>query len=47
LYTYVNGRKVKSANPGYCFKRAGWRTCGKTAGGLIILEKTPPEEVKP
>jgi hypothetical protein len=40
LYTYVNGDKVKSANPGYCFKMAGWRECGKTAKrGLLILEK--------
>ncbi len=40
LYTYVNGRAVKSVNPGYCFKRAGWKVCGKSATkGLIILEK--------
>jgi hypothetical protein len=25
LYTYVNPVKIKSANPGYCFKCAGWR----------------------
>jgi hypothetical protein len=24
LYTFVNPRKVASANPGYCFKVAGW-----------------------
>jgi hypothetical protein len=40
LYTYVNGSKIKSRNPGYCFKMAGWRECGKTKSkGLIILEK--------
>lgn len=39
LYTYVNGAKIKSANPGYCYKKAGWRNCGKTQGGLVILEK--------
>ncbi|MEV4735543.1 MULTISPECIES: hypothetical protein [unclassified Microbacterium] len=39
LYTYVNPRRVASPNPGYCFKRAGWRECGQTAKGLIILEK--------
>lgn len=37
-YTYVNARKVKSINPGYCFKMAGWRQCGMTKGGLTILE---------
>ena len=38
-YTYVNARRIKSVNPGFCFKAAGWRVCGETKGGLIILEK--------
>ncbi len=38
LYTYVNPRKIRSSNPGYCFIAAGWRKCGVTARGLIILE---------
>ena len=25
-YTYVNQRRVRSPNPGYCFKMAGWTT---------------------
>lgn len=42
LYTYVNPRAVKSANPGYCFKMAGWRLCGITKKRkLLILEKLP------
>lgn len=41
LYTYVNVRRVKSSNPGYCFKCAGWFSCGYTKGGLLILEKFP------
>ena len=41
LYTYVNPRRVKSRNPGYCFIMAGWRKCGTTKGGLLIFEKTP------
>ena len=42
FYTYVHPRKIKSVNPGYCFKAAGWRVCGKTKmRGLIILEKFP------
>ena len=41
LFTFVDPREVASANPGYCFKRAGWRYAGKTAKrGLHILEKT-------
>jgi len=43
LYTYVNARKIKSTNPGYCFKRAGWKECGRTKSRqLVILEKLPP-----
>jgi len=37
-FTYVNPCVVKSSNPGYCFIKAGWRKCGLTKGGLIILE---------
>jgi hypothetical protein len=40
LYTYVNADKVRhKRDPGRCFLRAGWRYCGKTKGGLVILEK--------
>lgn len=40
LYTYVNPRKVRSSNPGYCFLMAGWRKCGLTkARRLLIFEK--------
>lgn len=40
MYTYVDGKKIKSTNPGYCFKMAGWKECGRTKKrGLIILEK--------
>jgi hypothetical protein len=38
LYTYVNPRMIKSTNPGCCFKMAGWKPCGITKGGLVILE---------
>ncbi len=41
LYTLVNPRKVRSTNPGYCFLMAGWRKCGWTKAGLLILEKIP------
>ena len=37
-YTYVDPNGVRSTNPGYCFLRAGWRRCGTTKGGLVILE---------
>ena len=39
LYTYVNPRKIKSENPGCCFKKAGWQLCGTNPKGLLIFEK--------
>jgi hypothetical protein len=38
-YTYVDPKKVRSSNPGFCFIAAGWRRCGRTKGGLVILER--------
>jgi hypothetical protein len=43
LYTYVNPAKVRSDNPGCCFLKAGWRRCGATKGGLMVLEATGGE----
>lgn len=40
-YTYVRKEAVRSANPEYCFLRAGWRRCELTRGGLLVLEKRP------
>lgn len=46
LYTYVDPDEVKSNNPGYCFKKAGWKLVRdengkprKTSRGLLIFEK--------
>lgn len=54
LYTFVNPRQVASVNPGYCFKMAGWSTCGRTqTRRLLVLEKLPsdyqpvPKEIPP
>lgn len=38
MFTYVWPAKVRSVNPGYCFKKAGWTQCGTTKGGLLIFE---------
>ena len=40
-YTYVDTRKVKSRNHGWCFICAGWRKCGFTTTGKLILERPP------
>ena len=37
LFTYVWPAKVKSVNPGYCFKMAGWRQCGRYRRGRRSL----------
>jgi hypothetical protein len=47
LYTYVNAKKIRSTNPGYCYKMAGWQVCGETKGGLLILEALPEGYVAP
>jgi hypothetical protein len=39
FFTYVNPTKIKSSNPGACFKHANWRQCGQSAKGLLIFEK--------
>lgn len=38
-YTYVDTKKVASTNAGYCFLCAGWRKCGRTKSGLLVMEK--------
>jgi hypothetical protein len=39
LYTYINPRKIRSVNPGCCFKKCGWREAGRTKKrNLIVLE---------
>lgn len=42
LMTYVWDRKIKSVNPGYCFKCAGYRAVGRSADGRkTLLRKYP------
>ena len=39
-YTYVDPQKTRrKRDPGRCFIHAGWRRCGMTKGGLVILER--------
>jgi hypothetical protein len=39
FYTYVDPRKVKSPNPGYCFKIAGYKFVRTTPNGKHLLAK--------
>lgn len=38
-YTFVDPTLVRSRNPGYCFLMAGWRRCGVSQRGRVILER--------
>lgn len=37
LLTYVWDSKIKSSNPGYCFKQAGWKAIGRSADNRKTL----------
>lgn len=37
MLTYVFDRKIRSTNPGCCFKIAGWHTAGRSADGRKTL----------
>lgn len=41
MLTYVWDRKIRSVNPGYCFKAAGWRAIGRSADGRKTLLQKP------
>jgi hypothetical protein len=38
-YTYVKPSAIRSDNPGYCFKMAGWKFARLSAKGLHLLSK--------
>lgn len=40
-YTFVDPGSVRSINPGYCYRMAGWRRCGKSQRGRVIFERLP------
>lgn len=39
LFTFVNPRRIRSTNPGYCFQMAGW-TLMRDEEGDLLLTKT-------
>lgn len=47
MVTFVDRRKVRSTNPGYCFLQAGFVKDGRTAGGLRALRLAPDAMPKP
>lgn len=40
-WSLVNPERIRSKNPGYCFIRAGWKRCGISKTGKVILEFIP------
>jgi hypothetical protein len=44
MVTFVDSRKTRhKRDPGRCYRRAGWKPVGHTAGGLVALQ-LPPED---
>jgi hypothetical protein len=41
LLTYIWDARVRSTNPGYCFKVAGWKVAGRSADGRKTLLQKP------
>lgn len=47
MVTFVNADKVRSTNPGACYRKAGWKRVGMTAGGLVALQQLPEKMPEP
>jgi hypothetical protein len=46
LLTYVWDSKIKSSNPGCCFKIAGWKAISRSADNRkTLLQKRPSEQL--
>lgn len=43
MLTYVWDARIRSTNPGYCFKSAGWRSIGRSADNRKTLLQKPYE----
>jgi hypothetical protein len=43
MITFVNTDKVRSSNPGCCYKKAGFRHVGESKGGLVALQQLPAQ----
>jgi hypothetical protein len=44
MVTFVNADKTRrKRDPGRCYRKAGWKPCGMTKGGLVALQILPGE----
>ena len=46
MITFVDEKKIKSNNPGFCYLKAGFKKVGKTKGGLFALQMLPDKMPK-
>jgi hypothetical protein len=48
VVTFVDARKIRrKRDPGRCFRKAGFRPCGNTKGGLLALQLLPADMPDP
>lgn len=48
MVTFVDRDKTRrKRDPGRCYRRAGWKVCGETKGGLVALQQMPDEMPEP
>ncbi len=48
MVTFVDRNKTRrKRDPGRCFRRAGFRVCGETKGGLVALQLLPADMPEP
>jgi hypothetical protein len=46
--TFVDPDKTRrKRDPGRCYRKAGWKVCGATVGGLVALQLLPAEMPAP
>jgi hypothetical protein len=39
MVTFIDPRRIRAKrDPGRCFLRAGWSSCGRTSRGLVVLQ---------
>ena len=44
MVSFVDRDKTRrKRDPGRCYRRAGWRVCGETKGGLVALQIQPED----
>ena len=46
MYTYIDPEKIRSINPGYCFKKAGWEYIKNAKSGKHLLVKDERKNCK-